>query len=63
MTSFLETKGVIHQTSCVHTPLQNGVVERKHRHLLNVARSLMFQFGLSLRFWGDAILTSVFFNQ
>ncbi|GKA48096.1 ribonuclease H-like domain-containing protein, partial [Tanacetum coccineum] len=42
-------KGIIYQTSCVYTPQPNGIAERKHRHLLNVARSLMFQGGIPLK--------------
>ena len=38
---FAET-GIKDETSCVHTPQQNGVVERKHKHLLEVSRVLMF---------------------
>ncbi|GJQ96406.1 ribonuclease H-like domain-containing protein [Tanacetum coccineum] len=47
------------ETTCAHTPQQNGIGERKHRYLLNVARSLMFQGGIPLRFWSNCVLTVV----
>ncbi|GJW46116.1 ribonuclease H-like domain-containing protein [Tanacetum coccineum] len=31
---FCKEKGILHQTSCPYTPQQNGIAERKHRHLL-----------------------------
>ena len=35
--SFMLQNDILHQTSCVDTPSQNGVAERKNRHLLETA--------------------------
>ena len=58
--SFMLQNDILHQTSCVHTPTQNGVVERKNRHLLETARALLFQMHLAKHFWADVVSTTCF---
>jgi hypothetical protein len=57
MHCFSAYRGIIHQTSCPHTSQQNGVVKRKHRHLLDVARTLLFHMQVPKHFLGDVVLT------
>ena len=43
LNSFFQKEGILHESSCVNTPLQNRVVERKNGDLLIKTRPLLFQ--------------------
>lgn len=58
MANLYNSKGIIHQISCVERQQQNCIVEGKYQHLLNVARALKFQANLPDQFWGKYILTA-----
>ena len=63
LSSFLSLKGILHQSTCLHTPQQNGIAERKNRHLVETAHSLMLNTNVPVHHWGDAVLTACFFNK
>nr|GEW97978.1 retrovirus-related Pol polyprotein from transposon TNT 1-94 [Tanacetum cinerariifolium] len=48
---YLTSHGIVHQTSYVDRPQQNGRAERKHKHILDTARALRFHSKLPLKFW------------
>lgn len=52
--------GIVHQSTCVYTPHQNGVAERKHRTILEIARSIRFQAAVPLKYWGECICIAVY---
>ncbi|KAM2944179.1 hypothetical protein COP2_027257 [Malus domestica] len=60
MTQYLSNNGIIHQTSCVGTPQQNGVAERKNRDLLEKTRALMLQMNVPKRFWSQGVMTAAY---
>ena len=48
--SFLDSHGTLPQRSCPYTSQQNGRAERKHRHILDVIRTLLISTSLLERF-------------
>jgi transposase InsO family protein len=57
---FLEEEGIKHEFSSPYTPQQNGVVERKNRTLLNMARTMLDEYKTLDQFWAEAINTACY---
>ncbi|XP_037497305.1 uncharacterized protein LOC119371382 [Jatropha curcas] len=53
-------KGLVHQTTCPHTPEQNGVAERKNRTLLEMTRALLIESWVPKSFWPEAVATATY---
>jgi Integrase core domain len=51
---------IIHQTTCPYTPQQNGVAERKHRHIVELSLATMSYASIPHKYW-DKIFSSIVF--
>jgi len=50
LNSFFKRIGVAHHVSCPHAHQQNGLAERKHRHIVEVGLSLLAHASMPLKF-------------
>jgi transposase InsO family protein len=57
---FLEDEGIEHEFCSPYTPQQNGVVERKNRTLLDMARTMLDEYKTPDWFWAEAINTACY---
>ncbi|WVZ98807.1 hypothetical protein U9M48_044188 [Paspalum notatum var. saurae] len=53
-----DEEGIKHEFSATYTPQQNGVVERKNKTLITLARAMLDDYGTSEDFWAEAINTA-----
>ena len=52
---FCEKEGIKRQLTAPYTPIQNGVVERRNRTIMNTTKNLVMSIQVSTIFWGEAI--------
>ena len=58
--TFLDEQGIKRQFTCHYTPQQNEVVERKNRHIAEVARALMNEKEMPKYYWVEAVHAAVY---
>lgn len=57
--SFCSSSGIVLRHSCPHTHQQNGLVERKHQHIIELGLAILSKSGLPMSFWWCAFSTAV----
>ncbi|KAG6539068.1 hypothetical protein ZIOFF_004221 [Zingiber officinale] len=59
-TRFCGNEGIERHLTAPYTPQQNGVVERRNRTVMAMARSLLKGTHMPARFWGEAVRHAVY---
>ncbi|GJV74420.1 retrovirus-related pol polyprotein from transposon TNT 1-94 [Tanacetum coccineum] len=57
---YYEKVGISHETSVARSPQQNGVVERRNRTLIEVARTMLIYAKAPLFLWAEAVATACY---
>ena len=57
--SQLNQLGILQQLTCAYTPEQNGVAERKNRHIMSIVRCLLRGMHVPKSYWHMAVLTAI----
>jgi len=56
----LKEHGIQKKYSCRYSPQQNGVAERKNRHIAKITCAMLNEKNLPNYFWAEAVATTVY---
>ncbi len=57
---YLKEHGIQRKHSCSYSPQQNGVVERKNMHIVEIAHAMLNEKNLPNYFWVEAVATTIY---
>jgi transposase InsO family protein len=57
--TYLKKHKIRRQLTCPNTPQQNGVAERKNRHIAETCRSMLHTMNVPWKFWAECMRTAV----
>jgi histone deacetylase 1/2 len=58
--TFLQQADIVHCFSCPYNSAQNGRVERKHRHVIEIGLALLAHALFPMKFWQYAFQSTTF---
>jgi hypothetical protein len=57
---YLKEHGIQRKYSCCYSPQQNGVAERKNKHIAEITHAMLNEKNLPNYFWAEAVATVVY---
>lgn len=61
--TYLKINGIKIEYTNPYCPEQNGVAERKNRHLIEMTLSLLLDANLEKSYWGEAMMTAIYLQN
>ena len=63
LVKYMKQEGIKLQTTVPYSSPQNGVAERKNRTIIEMAKCMLLDAGLSQQYWGEAVMTAVYLQN
>jgi hypothetical protein len=56
----LKEHGIQRKYSCSYSPQQNGIAERKNKHIAEITRAMLNEKNLPNYFWAEVVATTIY---